>query len=153
MFEAIIENNKYNNYCEYTEDFIVGLEEIMRQDKALKAELCKLDPYIRLKLILFNTVTKDNEKFKGSLCESLTTEIKDLDFRSIINIARYLEIDLTNNNIYESKNISIISNMLSKWHVWRGLGLYRNSDVVLTKTKEYVFNKHDFIDDLGYPVF
>lgn len=43
--------------------------------------------------------------------------------------------------------------MLSKWHVWRGLGLYRNSDVVLTKTKEYVFNKHDFIDDLGYPVF
>lgn len=151
MFEAIIENNKYNNYCEYTEDFIVGLEEIMRQDKALKAELCKLDPYIRLKLILFNTITKDNEKFKGSLYESLTTEIKDLDFRSIINIARYLGIDLTNNNIYESKNLSIISNMLSKWHVWRGL--YRNSDVVLTKTKEYVFNKHDFIDDLGYPLF
>lgn len=42
MFEAIIENNKYNNYCEYTEDFIVGLEEIMRQDKALRLNYASL---------------------------------------------------------------------------------------------------------------
>ena len=41
--------------------------------------------------------------------------------------------------------------MLSKWHIWRGLD--RSSDAVLAKTKEYILNKYDFIDDLGYPVF
>ena len=155
MFEATIGKDWW---YESIDDFIDKLEIYIDQNNALKTKLDSLDPYRRLKCIIFNIVDKD---FKGSIYEELDVEIKDLDFKSIVSIAMYAGFDLhiatyavfdlhgDNTKIF--KNYAIISNMLSKWHIWKRLDT--NSDSVLNKTEEYVFNKFTFIDELGYPIF
>lgn len=144
MFEAII-NDKW--YYEYIDGFVDKLEYYINQNSALKTKLDSLDPYRRLKCIIFNIVGEDS---KGSIYEELDVEIKDLDFKSIVSIAMYTGMDF-HDNADKSKNLAIVSNMLFKWHIWKRLDM--NSDAVLNKTEEYVFNKFTFIDELGYPLF
>lgn len=144
MFEATIGKDWW---YESIDSFVDKLEIFIDQNSALKAKLDSLDPYRRLKCILFNIVDKD---FKGSIYEELSSEIRDLDFKSIVTIAMYAGMDF-HNNADKFKNIAIVANMLSKWHIWKSLD--RNSDDVLTKTEEYVFNKFTFIDELGYRIF
>lgn len=155
MFEAII-NDKW--YYESIDGFVDKLESYLDQNSALKTKLDSLDPYRRLKCIIFNIVGKDS---KGSIYEELNVEIKDLDFKSIVAIAMYAGFDLHIttytgfdlhvDNTKTFNNLAIISNMLSKWHIWKRLDT--SSDAVLNKTEEYVFNKFTFIDELGYPLF
>lgn len=144
MFEAII-NDKW--YYESIDGFVDKLEYYINQNSALKTKLDSLDPYRRLKCIIFNIVGEDS---KGSIYEELDVEIKDLDFKSIVSIAMYTGMDFYDNTD-KSKNLAIVSNMLFKWHIWKRLDT--NSDTVLNKTEEYVFNKFTFIDELGYPLF
>lgn len=143
MFEATIGKDWWYDSID---SFINKLEIFIDQNSALKAKLDSLDPYRRLKCILFNIVDKD---FKGSIYEELSSEIRDLDFKSIVSIAMYAGMDFTNSDKF--KNTAIVANMLSKWHIWKSLD--RNSDAVLNKTEEYVFNKFTFIDEQGYPIF
>lgn len=144
MFEAIIDDRWY---YESIDGFVDKLDYYINQNSALKTKLDSLDPYRRLKCIIFNIVNKDS---KGSIYEDLDVEIEDLDFKSIVSIAMYTGMDFYD-NADKSKNLAIVSNMLFKWHIWKRLDT--NSDAVLNKTEEYVFNKFTFIDELGYPLF
>lgn len=144
MFEAIIDDRWY---YESIDGFVDKLDYYITQNSALKTKLDSLDPYRRLKCIIFNIVNKDS---KGSIYEDLDVEIKDLDFKSIVSIAMYTGMDFYD-NADKSKNLAIVSNMLFKWHIWKRLDT--SSDAVLSKTEEYVFNKFTFIDELGYPLF
>lgn len=144
MFEAIIDDRWY---YESIDGFVDKLDYYITQNSALKTKLDSLDPYRRLKCIIFNIVNKDS---KGSIYEELDVEIQDLDFKSIVSIAMYIGMDFYD-NADKSKNLAIVSNMLFKWYIWKRLDT--NSDAVLNKTEEYVFNKFTFIDELGYPLF
>lgn len=144
MFEAIIDDRWY---YESIDGFVDKLDYYITQNSALKTKLDSLDPYRRLNCIIFNIVNKDS---KGSIYEELDVEIQDLDFKSIVSIAMYIGMDFYD-NADKSKNLAIVSNMLFKWHICKRLDT--NSDAVLNKTEEYVFNKFTFIDELGYPLF
>lgn len=69
MFEAII-NDKW--YYESIDGFVDKLDYYINQNSALKTKLDSLDPYRRLKCIIFNIVNKDS---KGSIYEDLDVEI------------------------------------------------------------------------------
>lgn len=144
-----------NEWVDTLEEFKTKFEKILNENEAAKVEWEALDPYQKLKCLVFSDIYSIGNMDRGFLYKDFRFRIEALDIKHLYNLAAYVGIDVNGEYITiddeVSSNVAVLHMIMVRWHEWkRAVAKYR---YMSTKVCEYARSEYPFIDELDYDPF
>lgn len=144
-----------NEWVDTLDEFKAKFEKMIIENEAAKAEWEALDPYQKLKCLVFSDIYSIGNMDRGFLYKDFRFRIEALDIKHLYNLAVYVGIDVDGEYITiedeVSSNIAVLHMIMVRWHEWkRAVDKYR---YMSTKVCEYARSEYPFIDELDYDPF
>lgn len=144
-----------NEWVDTLDEFKTKFEKMLDENEAAKVEWEALDPYQKLKCLVFSDIYSIGNMDRGFLYKDFRFRIEALDIKHLYNLAVYVGIDVNGEYITiddeVSSNVAVLHMIMVRWHEWkRAVAKYR---YMSTKVCEYVKSEYPFIDELDYDPF
>lgn len=144
-----------NEWVDTLDEFKTKFEKMLDENKAAKVEWEALDPYQKLKCLVFSDIYSIGNTDRGFLYKDFRFRIEALDIKHLYNLAAYVGIDIDGEYITiedeVSSNVAVLHMIMVRWHEWkRAVAKYR---YMSTKVCEYARSEYPFIDELDYDPF
>lgn len=144
-----------NEWVDTLDEFKTKFEKMLNENKAAKVEWEALDPYQKLKCLVFSDIYSIGNMDRGFLYKDFRFRIEALDIKHLYNLAAYVGIDVNGEYITiddeVSSNIAVLHMIMIRWHEWkRAVAKYR---YMSTKICEYARSEYPFVDELDYDPF
>ena len=144
-----------NEWVDTLDEFKTKFEKMLDENEAAKVELEALDPYQKLKCLVFSDIYSIGTIDRGFLYKDFRFRIEALDIKHLYNLAAYVGIDVNGEYITiddeVSSNVAVLHMIMVRWHEWkRAVAKYRYMG---TKVCEYARSEYPFIDELDYDPF
>lgn len=144
-----------NEWVDTLDEFKTKFEKMLNENKAAKVEWEALDPYQKLKCLVFSDIYSVGNMDRGFLYKDFRFRIEALDIKHLYNLAAYVGIDVdgeyTTIDDEVSSNVAVLHMIMVRWHEWkRAVAKYR---YMSTKVCEYARSEYPFIDELDYDPF
>lgn len=144
-----------NEWVDTLDEFKTKFEKMLDENKAAKVEWEALDPYQKLKCLVFSDIYSIGNMDRGFLYKDFRFRIEALDIKHLYNLAAYVGIDVNGEYITiddeVSSNVAVLHMIMVRWHEWkRAVAKYR---YMSTKVCEYARSEYPFIDELDYDPF
>ena len=144
-----------NEWVDTLDEFKTKFEKMFNENKAAKVEWEALDPYQKLKCLVFSDIYSIGNMDRGFLYKDFRFRIEALDIKHLYNLAAYVGIDVNGEYITiddeVSSNIAVLHMIMIRWHEWkRAVAKYR---YMSTKICEYARSEYPFVDELDYDPF
>ena len=144
-----------NEWVDTLDEFKTKFEKMLDENEAAKVEWEALDPYHKLKCLVFSDIYSIGNMDRGFLYKDFRFRIEALDIKHLYNLAVYVGIDVNGEYITiddeVSSNVAVLHMIMVRWHEWkRAVAKYR---YMSTKVCEYARSEYPFIDELDYDPF
>lgn len=144
-----------NEWVDTLDEFKTKFEKMLDGNEAAKVEWEALDPYQKLKCLVFSDIYSIGNTDRGFLYKDFRFRIEALDIKHLYNLAAYVGIDVDGEYITiedeVSSNVAVLHMIMVRWHEWRrAIAKYRYMG---TKVCEYARSEYPFIDELDYDPF
>lgn len=144
-----------NEWVDTLDEFKTKFEKMLDENEAAKVEWEALDPYQKLKCLVFSDIYSIGNTDRGFLYKDFRFRIEALDIKHLYNLAAYVGIDVDGEYITiedeVSSNVAVLHMIMVRWHEWkRAVAKYR---YMSTKVCEYARSEYPFIDELDYDPF
>lgn len=144
-----------NEWVDTLDEFKTKFEKMLDENEAAKVEWEALDPYQKLKCLVFSDIYSIGNMDRGFLYKDFRFRIEALDIKHLYNLAVYVGIDVDGEYITiedeVSSNIAVLHMVIVRWHEWkRAIAKYR---YMSTKVCEYARSEYPFVDELDYDPF
>lgn len=144
-----------NEWVDTLDEFKAKFEKMLDENKAAKVEWEALDPYQKLKCLVFSDIYSIGNMDRGFLYKDFRFRIEAFDIKHLYNLASYVGIDVNGEYITiddeVSSNVAVLHMIMVRWHEWkRAVAKYR---YMSTKVCEYARSEYPFIDELDYDPF
>lgn len=144
-----------NEWVDTLDEFKTKFEKMLDENEAAKVEWKALDPYQKLKCLVFSDIYSIGNMDRGFLYKDFRFRIEALDIKHLYNLAVYVGIDVNGEYITiddeVSSNVAVLHMIMVRWHEWkRAVAKYR---YMSTKVCEYARSEYPFIDELDYDPF
>lgn len=144
-----------NEWVDTLDEFKTKFEKMLDENKAAKVEWEALDPYQKLKCLVFSDIYSIGNIDRGFLYKDFRFRIEALDIKHLYNLAAYVGIDVDGEYITiedeVSSNVAVLHMIMVRWHEWkRAVAKYR---YMSTKVCEYARSEYPFVDELDYDPF
>lgn len=144
-----------NEWVDTLDEFKAKFEKMLDENKAAKVEWEALDPYQKLKCLVFSDIYSIGNTDRGFLYKDFRFRIEALDIKHLCNLAAYVGIDINGEYITiddeVSSNVAVLHMIMVRWHEWkRAVAKYK---YMSTKVCEYARSEYPFIDELDYDPF
>ena len=144
-----------NEWVDTLDEFKAKFEKMLDENEAAKVEWEALDPYQKLKCLVFSDIYSIGNMDRGFIYKDFRFRIEALDIKHLYNLAVYVGIDVDGEYITiedeVSSNIAVLHMVIVRWHEWkRAIAKYR---YMSTKVREYARSEYPFIDELDYDPF
>lgn len=144
-----------NEWVDTLDEFKTKFEKMLDENEAAKVEWEALDPYQKLKCLVFSDIYSIGNMDIGFLYKDFRFRIEALDIKHLYNLAVYVGIDVDGEYITiedeVSSNVAVLHMIMVRWHEWkRAVAKYR---YMSTKVCEYARSEYPFIDELDYDPF
>lgn len=144
-----------NEWVDTLDEFKTKFEKILNENEAAKVEWEALDPYQKLKCLVFSDIYSIGNMDRGFLYKDFRFNIEALDIKHLYNLAAYVGIDVDGEYITiedeVSSNVAVLHMIMVRWHEWkRAVAKYR---YMSTKVCEYARSEYPFVDELDYDPF
>lgn len=144
-----------NEWVDTLDEFKTKFEKMLDENEAAKVEWEALDPYQKLKCLVFSDIYSIGNIDRGFLYKDFRFRIEALDIKHLYNLAAYVGIDVDGEYITiedeVSSNVAVLHMIMVRWHEWkRAVAKYR---YMSTKVCEYARSEYPFIDELDYDPF
>ena len=144
-----------NEWVDTLDEFKTKFEKMLDENEAAKAEWEALDPYQKLKCLVFSDIYSIGNMDRGFLYKDFRFRIEALDIKHLYNLASYVGIDVNGEYITiddeVSSNVAVLHMIMVRWHEWkRAVAKYR---YMSTKVCEYARSEYPFVDELDYDPF
>lgn len=144
-----------NEWVDTLDEFKTKFEKMLEENEAAKVEWEALDPYQKLKCLVFSDIYYIGNMDRGFLYKDFRFRIEALDIKHLYNLAAYVGIDVNGEYITiddeVSSNVAVLHMIMVRWHEWkRAVAKYR---YMSTKVCEYARSEYPFIDELDYDPF
>ena len=145
-----------NEWVDTLDEFKAKFEKMLDENEAAKVKWETLDPYQKLKCLVFSDITYFiGNMDRGFLYKDFRFRIEALDIKHLYNLAVYVGIDINGEYITiddeVSSNVAVLHMIMVRWHEWkRAIAKYR---YMSTKVCEYARSEYPFIDELDYDPF
>ena len=144
-----------NEWVDTLDEFKAKFEKMLDENEAAKVEWEALDPYQKLKCLVFSDIYSIGNMDRGFLYKDFRFRIEALDIKHLYNLAVYVGIDVDGEYITiedeVSSNIAVLHMVIVRWHEWkRVIAKYR---YMSTKVCEYARSEYPFVDELDYDPF
>lgn len=144
-----------NEWVDTLDEFKTKFEKMLNENEAAKVEWEALDPYQKLKCLVFSDIYSIGNMDRGFLYKDFRFRIEALDIKHLYNLAAYVGIDVNGEYITiddeVSSNVAVLHMIMVRWHEWkRAVAKYR---YMSTKVCEYARSEYPFIDELDYDPF
>lgn len=144
-----------NEWVDTLDEFKAKFEKMLDENKAAKVEWEALDPYQKLKCLVFSDIYSIGNTDRGFLYKDFRFRIEALDIKHLYNLAAYVGIDVNGEYITiddeVSSNVAVLHMIMVRWHEWkRAVAKYR---YMSSKVCEYARSEYPFIDELDYDPF
>lgn len=145
----------HNEWVDTLDEFKAKFEKMLDENEAAKVEWEALDPYQKLKCLVFSDIYSIGNMDRGFLYKDFRFRIEALDIKHLYNLASYVGIDVDGEYITiedeVSSNVAVLHMIMVRWHEWkRAVAKYR---YMSTKVCEYARSEYPFIDELDYDPF
>lgn len=145
----------HNEWVDTLDEFKTKFGKILDENEAAKVEWEALDPYQKLKCLVFSDIYSIGNMDRGFLYKDFRFRIEALDIKHLYNLAAYVGIDVNGEYITiddeVSSNVAVLHMIMVRWHEWkRAVAKYR---YMSTKVCEYARSEYPFIDELDYDPF
>ena len=144
-----------NEWVDTLDEFKTKFEKMLDENEAAKVEWEALDPYQKLKCLVFSDIYSIGNMDRGFLYKDFRFRIEALDIKHLYNLAAYVGIDVNGEYITiddeVSSNVAVLHMIMVRWHEWkRAVAKYK---YMSTKVCEYARSEYPFIDELDYDPF
>ena len=144
-----------NEWVDTLDEFKTKFEKMLDENEAAKVEWEALDPYQKLKCLVFSDIYSIGNMDRGFLYKDFRFRIEALDIKHLYNLASYVGIDVNGEYITiddeVSSNVAVLHMIMVRWHEWkRAVAKYR---YMSTKVCEYARSEYPFVDELDYDPF
>lgn len=144
-----------NEWVDTLDEFKTKFEKMLDENEAAKVEWEALDPYQKLKCLVFSDIYSIGNMDRGFLYKDFRFRIEALNIKHLYNLAVYVGIDVNGEYITiddeVSSNVAVLHMIMVRWHEWkRAVAKYR---YMSTKVCEYARSEYPFIDELDYDPF
>jgi len=144
-----------NEWVDTLDEFKAKFEKMLDENEAAKVEWEALDPYQKLKCLVFSDIYSIGNMDRGFLYKDFRFRIEALDIKHLYNLAAYVGIDINGEYITiddeVSSNVAVLHMIMVRWHEWkRAVAKYK---YMSTKVCEYARSEYPFIDELDYDPF
>ena len=144
-----------NEWVDTLDEFKTKFEKMLDENEAAKVEWEALDPYQKLKCLVFSDIYSIGNMDRGFLYKDFRFRIEALDIKRLYNLASYVGIDVNGEYITiddeVSSNVAVLHMIMVRWHEWkRAVAKYR---YMSTKVCEYARSEYPFVDELDYDPF
>ena len=144
-----------NEWVDTLDEFKAKFEKMLDENEAAKVEWEALDPYQKLKCLVFSDIYSIGNMDRGFLYKDFRFRIEALDIKHLYNLAAYVGIDVNGEYITiddeVSSNVAVLHMIMVRWHEWkRAVAKYR---YMSTKVCEYARSEYPFVDELDYDPF
>ena len=144
-----------NEWVDTLDEFKTKFEKMLDENEAAKVEWEALDPYQKLKCLVFSDIYSIGNMDRGFLYKDFRFRIEALDIKHLYNLAVYVGIDVDGEYITiedeVSSNVAVLHMIMVRWHEWkRAVAKYR---YMSTKVCEYARSEYPFVDELDYDPF
>lgn len=144
-----------NEWVDTLDEFKTKFEKMLNENEAAKVEWEALDPYQKLKCLVFSDIYSIGNMDRGFLYKDFRFRIEALDIKHLYNLASYVGIDVNGEYITiddeVSSNVAVLHMIMVRWHEWkRAIAKYR---YMSTKVCEYARSEYPFVDELDYDPF
>ena len=144
-----------NEWVDTLDEFKAKFEKMLNENEAAKVEWEALDPYQKLKCLVFSDIYSIGNTDRGFLYKDFRFRIEALDIKHLYNLAAYVGIDVDGEYITiedeVSSNVAVLHMIMVRWHEWkRAVAKYR---YMSTKVCEYARSEYPFVDELDYDPF
>lgn len=144
-----------NEWVDTLDEFKTKFEKMLDENEAAKAEWEALDPYQKLKCLVFSDIYSIGNMDRGFLYKDFRFRIEALDIKHLYNLAAYVGIDVDGEYITiedeVSSNVAVLHMIMVRWHEWkRAVAKYK---YMSTKVCEYARSEYPFVDELDYDPF
>lgn len=144
-----------NEWVDTLDEFKTKFEKMLDENEAAKVEWEALDPYQKLKCLVFSDIYSIGNMDRGFLYKDFRFRIEALDIKHLYNLAVYVGIDVNGEYITiddeVSSNVAVLHMIMVRWHEWkRAVAKYR---YMSTKVCEYARSEYPFVDELDYDPF
>lgn len=144
-----------NEWVDTLDEFKTKFEKMLDENEAAKVKWEALDPYQKLKCLVFSDIYSIGNMDRGFLYKDFRFRIEALDIKHLYNLAAYVGIDVNGEYITiddeVSSNIAVLHMIMVRWHEWkRAVAKYR---YMSTKVCEYARSEYPFVDELDYDPF
>lgn len=145
-----------NEWVDTLSDFKLKFEKMLDENEAAKVEWEALDPYQKLKCLVFSDINNiGNRPGGGFLYKDFRFNIEALDIKHLYNLAAYVGIDVdgeyTTIEDEVSSNVAVLHMIMVRWHEWRrAIAKHRYMSI---KVCEYTRSEYPFVDELDYDPF
>ncbi len=144
-----------NEWVDTLDEFKAKFEKMLNENEAAKVEWEALDPYQKLKCLVFSDIYSIGNMDRGFLYKDFRFKIEALDIKHLYNLAAYVGIGVNEEYITiedeVSSNVAVLHMIMVRWHEWkRAVAKYR---YMSTKVCEYARSEYPFIDELDYDPF
>ena len=144
-----------NEWVDTLDEFKTKFEKMLDENEAAKVEWEALDPYQKLKCLVFSDIYSIGNTDRGFLYKDFRFRIEALDIKHLYNLAAYVSIDVDGEYITiedeVSSNVAVLHMIMVRWHEWkRAVAKYR---YMSTKVCEYARSEYPFVDELDYDPF
>lgn len=145
-----------NEWVDTLSDFKLKFEKMLDENEAAKVEWEALDPYQKLKCLVFSDINNiGNRPSGGFLYKDFRFNIEALDIKHLYNLAAYVGIDVdgeyTTIEDEVSSNTAVLHMIMVRWHEWRrAIAKHRYMSI---KVCEYARSEYPFVDELDCDPF
>lgn len=144
-----------NEWVDTLDEFKTKFEKMLDENEAAKVEWEALDPYQKLKCLVFSDIYSIGNMDRGFLYKDFRFRIEALDIKHLYNLAAYVGIDVNGEYITiedeVSSNVAVLHMIMIRWHEWRrAIAKHRYMSI---KVCEYARSEYPFVDELDYDPF
>lgn len=144
-----------NEWVDTLDEFKAKFEKMLDENEAAKVEWEALDPYQKLKCLVFSDIYSIGNMDRGFLYKDFRFRIEALDIKHLYNLASYVGIDVNGEYITiddeVSSNVAVLHMIMVRWHEWRrAIAKHRYMSI---KVCEYARGEYPFVDELDYDPF
>ena len=144
-----------NEWVDTLDEFKAKFEKMLDENEAAKVEWEALDPYQKLKCLVFSDIYSIGNMDRGFLYKDFRFRIEALDIKHLYNLAVYVGIDVDGEYITiedeVSSNVAVLHMIMVRWHEWRrAIAKHRYMSI---KVCEYARSEYPFVDELDYDPF
>lgn len=144
-----------NEWVDTLDEFKAKFEKMLDENEAAKVEWEALDPYQKLKCLVFSDIYSIGNMDRGFLYKDFRFNIEALDIKHLYNLAAYVGIDVdgeyTTIEDEVSSNTAVLHMIMVRWYEWRrAIAKHRYMSI---KVCEYARSEYPFVDELDYDPF